>query len=61
MDALRAAPRIVVTGESYAAPLAESFALMLRDAGLPATYVSGDLYERARALAVSRAKRSLSA
>jgi DNA-binding MurR/RpiR family transcriptional regulator len=51
MDALRAAPRIVVTGESYAAPLAESFALMLRDAGLPASYVSGDLYERARALA----------
>jgi DNA-binding MurR/RpiR family transcriptional regulator len=51
MDALRAAPRIVVTGESYAAPLAESFALMLRDAGLPAAYVSGDPYERARALA----------
>jgi DNA-binding MurR/RpiR family transcriptional regulator len=51
MDALRVAPRIIVTGESYAAPLAESFASMLRDAGLPAAYVSGDLYERARALA----------
>ena len=39
---LRAAPRIVVTGESYAAPIAESFARMLRDAGLPAIYVGGD-------------------
>jgi DNA-binding MurR/RpiR family transcriptional regulator len=50
LDILRAAPRIVVTGESYAAPLAQSFAEMLRDAGLPVVYVSGDIYERARAL-----------
>lgn len=51
LDVLKAAPRIVVTGESYAAPIAASFAGMLRDAGLPATYTSGDLYERAQALA----------
>lgn len=51
LDMLRAAPRIVVTGESYAAPLAESFAGMLRDAGLPVIYVGGDVYERASALA----------
>jgi DNA-binding MurR/RpiR family transcriptional regulator len=51
LDLLRAAPRIIVTGESYADPLAESFAGMLRDAGLPATYASGDVYARARALA----------
>lgn len=50
LDFLRAAPRIVVLGESYGAPLAESFAGMLREAGLPAVYVSGDLYERAKAL-----------
>jgi DNA-binding MurR/RpiR family transcriptional regulator len=49
-DLLRAAPRIIVLGESYSAPLAESFAEMLHDAGLPASYVSGDVYERARAL-----------
>jgi|BarGraNGADG00212_2_1021979.scaffolds.fasta_scaffold05685_4 DNA-binding MurR/RpiR family transcriptional regulator len=49
-DLLRAAPRIIVLGESYSAPLAESFAQMLHDAGLPASYVSGDVYERARAL-----------
>ncbi|MCX6031452.1 MAG: MurR/RpiR family transcriptional regulator [Chloroflexi bacterium] len=51
LDLLRAAPRIIVTGESYAAPLAESFAGMLRDAGLPVVYASPDVYERARALA----------
>lgn len=51
LDMLRAAPRIIVIGESYAAPLAESFAGMLKDAGLPAIYVGGDLYERADALA----------
>jgi DNA-binding MurR/RpiR family transcriptional regulator len=51
LDLLRAAPRIVVVGEAYAAPLAESFAGMLRDAGLPATYVGGDIYQRAAALA----------
>jgi DNA-binding MurR/RpiR family transcriptional regulator len=50
LDLLRAAPRIIVTGESYATPLAESFASMLRDAGLPVTYASPDLYDRARAL-----------
>jgi DNA-binding MurR/RpiR family transcriptional regulator len=50
-DLLQASPRIVVMGESYAAPLAESFGQMLRDAGLPSTYVSGDVYDRARALA----------
>jgi DNA-binding MurR/RpiR family transcriptional regulator len=50
LDVLRAAPRIVVVSESYAVPLAESFALMLRDAGLPATYASGDAYDRAVAL-----------
>jgi DNA-binding MurR/RpiR family transcriptional regulator len=49
-DFLRAAPRIIVLGESYSAPLAESFAQMLHDAGLPASYVGGDVYERARAL-----------
>jgi len=51
LDMLRAAPRIVVTGESYAAPLAESFAGMIRDAGLPVVFASGDVYERAAALA----------
>jgi DNA-binding MurR/RpiR family transcriptional regulator len=51
LDLLRAAPRIVVMGESYAAPLAESFAGMLEDAGLPATYAGGDVYARATALA----------
>jgi DNA-binding MurR/RpiR family transcriptional regulator len=51
LDFLRAAPHIIVTGESFAAPLAEAFAGMLRDAGLPAVYVSGDVYDRARALA----------
>jgi DNA-binding MurR/RpiR family transcriptional regulator len=50
VDKLRVAPRIVVIGESYAAPLAESFAGALREAGLPSTYVSGDVYERAAAL-----------
>lgn len=50
LDMLRAAPRIVVTGESFAAPLAESFAAMLREAGLPALYVGGDVYDRAAAL-----------
>src|SRR5512143_4269025 len=33
LDLLRAAPRIIVAGEAYGAPLAESFAGMLRDAG----------------------------
>ena len=51
LDMLRAAPHVVVVGESYAAPIAESFARMLRDAGLPAVYASGDVYDRARALA----------
>jgi DNA-binding MurR/RpiR family transcriptional regulator len=51
LDMLRAAPRIVVTGESYAEPIAESFAHMLRDAGLPVIYAGGDVYERASALA----------
>jgi len=51
LDLLRAAPRLIVLGESYAAPLAESFAGMMRDAGLPATYAGGDVYERAVALA----------
>jgi DNA-binding MurR/RpiR family transcriptional regulator len=51
VNRLRAAERIVVVGESYAAPLAESFAAMLREAALPARYVSGDVYERAAALA----------
>lgn len=50
LDAIRMAPRIIVTGESYAMPLAESFAGMLRDAGLPASFATGDIYERARAL-----------
>ena len=51
LDMLRAAPRIVIMGESYAAPLAESFAGMLRDAGLPVVFAGGDVYERASALA----------
>jgi DNA-binding MurR/RpiR family transcriptional regulator len=51
LDVLRVAPRIVVTGESYAAPVAASFAEMLRDAGLPVVWVSGDAYDRARAVA----------
>jgi DNA-binding MurR/RpiR family transcriptional regulator len=51
LDMLRAAPRIVIMGESYAAPLAESFAGMLRDAGMPVVFAGGDVYERATALA----------
>jgi DNA-binding MurR/RpiR family transcriptional regulator len=51
LDMLRAAPRIVVMGESYAAPLAESFAGMLRDANLPVVFAGGDVYERAARLA----------
>jgi DNA-binding MurR/RpiR family transcriptional regulator len=51
LNLLRMAPRIVVMGESYAAPLAESFAGMLKDAGLAAVSVSGDVYERAVAFA----------
>jgi DNA-binding MurR/RpiR family transcriptional regulator len=51
IDMLRAAPRIVISGESYAAPLAQSFAVMLKDAGMPAIYVGGDPRERAIALA----------
>lgn len=51
LDMLRAAPRIIIMGESYAAPLAESFAGMLRDAGMPVVYASGDVYARAVALA----------
>lgn len=51
LDALRVAPRIIITGESYAAPIAASFAEMLRDAGLPVVWVGGDTYERARAVA----------
>ncbi len=50
LDLLRAAPRIVVTGESYSTPLAESFASMLREAGMPAVYATPDVYERARVL-----------
>ena len=49
LDMLRVARRIVVTGESYAEPIAKSFAYMLRDAGLPVTYAGGDVYERASA------------
>ena len=37
-------------GESYAAPLAEMFAGMLGDAGLPVMYAGGDVYDRAVAL-----------
>jgi DNA-binding MurR/RpiR family transcriptional regulator len=48
---LQTASTIVVMGESYATPLAESFAGMLRDAGLATVYVGGDVYERAAALA----------
>ncbi len=51
LDFLRAAPHIIVLGESFASPIAASFAEMLRDAGLPASFVSGDVYDRARALA----------
>ena len=51
LDLFQVAPRIVVIGESYAAPLAESFAGLLRDAGLPASYAGGDVHERAVALA----------
>jgi DNA-binding MurR/RpiR family transcriptional regulator len=51
-DLLRLAPHIVVLGESFAAPVAESFARMLADAGLPALYVTGDVYDRARALVI---------
>ncbi len=50
VDMLRAAPRIVVTGEAYAASLAESFAGTLREAGLPVVYAAGDVDERAVAL-----------
>lgn len=50
LDMLQAAPRIVVTGESYAAPLAKSFAGMLREAGLPVVFAEGDVYDRAAAL-----------
>jgi DNA-binding MurR/RpiR family transcriptional regulator len=50
LDMLRAAPRIIVMGESYAAPIAESFAGMLREAGLPVTFAGGDVYARAAAL-----------
>ena len=50
IDMLRAAPRIVVAGESFAAPLAESFAGVLREAGLPVIYSTGDVYDRATAL-----------
>ena len=51
LDLLRAAPHVIVTGESYATPIAESFASMLREAGLPAVYATGDVYDRARAVA----------
>lgn len=50
LDLLRAAPRIIVVGESYASAIAESFAGMLGEAGLPVIYASGDVYERARVL-----------
>lgn len=50
LDMLRSAPRIIVVGESYAAPLAQSFAAMLNDAGLPAVFAGGDAYDRAVAL-----------
>lgn len=50
MDMLQAAPRIVVLGESYATPIAESFAGMLDEAGLPVVYANGDVYERAKVL-----------
>jgi DNA-binding MurR/RpiR family transcriptional regulator len=51
LDLLRSATRVTVMGESYAAPLAESFAGMLKNAGLPAAYTGGDVYERSLALA----------
>ncbi len=51
LDALRVAPRIIITGESYAAPIAASFAEMLSEAGLPVVWVGGDTYERAKAVA----------
>jgi DNA-binding MurR/RpiR family transcriptional regulator len=51
LDLLRAASRVIILGESYAAPLAESFAVMLREAGIPAVYADGDVYQRAMALA----------
>jgi DNA-binding MurR/RpiR family transcriptional regulator len=51
LDMLRAAPRIIVLGESYAGPLAESFARQLKAAGLPSVYASGDISDRAEALA----------
>ncbi len=50
LDMLRAAPRIIVIGESYGAPVAESFAGMLREAGLPVVFAGGDVYERAAML-----------
>jgi DNA-binding MurR/RpiR family transcriptional regulator len=50
LDFLRAAPHIVVLGESFAMPVAASFAEMLYDAGLPALFVTGDVYDRARAM-----------
>ncbi len=51
LDTLRVAPRIIITGESYATPIAASFAEMLSEAGLPVVWVSGDTYERAKAVA----------
>lgn len=51
LDFLRAAPHIIVLGESFATPVSASFAEMLRDAGLPASFSSGDVYDRARAMA----------
>ena len=50
LDLLVIAPRIVIAADSYAAPLAESFALMLKEAGLPAQYVGSDVYKQARSL-----------
>jgi DNA-binding MurR/RpiR family transcriptional regulator len=51
IDMLRAAPRIIVAGESFAGPIASSFAEMLRDSGRPAIYSAGDVYTRARDVA----------
>jgi DNA-binding MurR/RpiR family transcriptional regulator len=50
LEMLRTGTRIIVMGESYAAPIAASFAGMLRAAGLPAIYAGADLYEQAELL-----------
>jgi DNA-binding MurR/RpiR family transcriptional regulator len=49
-DFFRVAPHIYILGESFAMPLADSFAGMLRESGLPVVTVSTDIYDRARSL-----------